>query len=64
MSQLRIGVVKQASQLNAHAWVELHGQPLGDSSPELAKFTVLKPYQGIGDDPPDDSSQTHLSSPQ
>jgi len=40
---LRIGVKREGSELLAHAWVELMGQPLGESAPNLLQFDVLEP---------------------
>lgn len=41
-SQLRIGVVKDGSDLKAHAWVELNGSPVGEDPDGVARFAVLR----------------------
>ncbi len=40
-SELRIGVVKADAQLAAHAWVELDGVPVNDTTDSVAAFTPL-----------------------
>lgn len=40
-SVLRIGVAKDGSQLDAHAWVELGGAPVNGAPDEIAPFTPL-----------------------
>ncbi len=40
-SQLRVGVRKRGSALEAHAWVELGGQVLGDPATAVEPFTPL-----------------------
>jgi hypothetical protein len=40
MGQLRIGVRLQAGQLDAHAWVEVDGQPVNDSPDVTARYAA------------------------
>lgn len=40
-SELRIGVRTAAGTLQAHAWVELDGVPVGDTDGSIAPFTPL-----------------------
>lgn len=40
-TELRIGVRKEAGQLCAHAWLEYHGQPLGEPQGIAARFEPL-----------------------
>lgn len=42
-SVLRIGVRKEDGALQAHAWVELHGQVVNDAPAAVATFTPLAP---------------------
>jgi hypothetical protein len=40
-SELRIGVRKDSGRLQAHAWVELHGQAVGEPAQPRAAFVPL-----------------------
>ncbi len=40
-AELLIGVAKEASALNSHAWVESHGNVLGDSEENAWRFATL-----------------------
>jgi hypothetical protein len=40
-TELRIGVRKTGPQLEAHAWVEFEGVPIGEMQTRLAPFTPL-----------------------
>ncbi len=40
MGQLRIGVRMQADQLDAHAWVEVDGQPVNDSPDVTTRYAA------------------------
>lgn len=42
-SELRIGVRKSGSQLEAHAWLERGGAPILDTHGEPGNFAVLEP---------------------
>jgi hypothetical protein len=40
-AQLRIGANKAATGLRAHAWVEIQGQPIGESEDLTERFKVM-----------------------
>jgi hypothetical protein len=40
-AQLRLGVLKSAGDLQAHAWVEIDGQPLGEAETIKENFQIL-----------------------
>ena len=46
-SQVRFGVTKQQSQLQAHAWVEFKGQPLNDEPNISQRYLPLDAAQAI-----------------
>lgn len=43
-TELRLGVRKVSGQLDAHAWIELHGQPLMESADVHQRFAPFEPF--------------------
>ena len=39
--ELRIGVHRRCESLDAHAWLEFHGEAVGETDDSLARFTPL-----------------------
>ncbi len=46
-SDLRIGVRKEAGQLNAHAWLEYQGKMIGEAEKITEKFSTLEKSAGL-----------------
>lgn len=44
-AELKIGVYKEAGVLNAHAWVEVQGRPVGEPEKVTDRYIPLRQYQ-------------------
>lgn len=45
--RLRLGVITKDSGIQAHAWIEIAGEPVNDSRDRCAAFTVLESTQRL-----------------
>ena len=46
-TELRFGVRREAGKLDAHAWLEYQGEPIGETTSPEEQFTPLKTHRGV-----------------